>query len=700
MARKTNRAFTLVELIIVIAVIGVLAAILIPVFSNVVKKANIADKTSLARNLNTQLAAENDGTARVLTMSEAMAVAHKTGYTDDQIFNTKTAGNIVFNTATGNFAVAEKVENGTATLAYADQGMTTAPAASLFTAVDANEIPAVADQEYGMYLVDSTNVLNGITVNTAVGLDVGAVPVAVINFENTTSTDTFTFNTNGGVFNVNAPLANVNHYGFSDTVNIIAVANASYHEFGTVGVINISAGHLVIEAGAHVLQGITALTLDGVSITLFAEAALVGEQSQLQSIITDNTNSNNIEYVASMPASTGFAGGSGTEADPYIIRTAQNFMNMAYYASTYTYYKVADGVEKINLKGIEPFYNDYFAYTSFTGVFDGNGVKIINASYQLFAFPGYGGSTATVAKNFDIDTNLQTSSNAAGAVVSYAYYEMLLENITVTGTIEANYPASFAAYAYHTCPTAISFRNCVSYATLISNKAGCGCAGFITNPIATVNQKLYFYDCQFLGEMYRVGSTSKFWYFEAQSNGKLSFHVENSQPIAATQNNGVGTYDFACQSGTNSCQNTFYNASNKIGNIQNITLTADQVAKYETISVPTVAGAARAEAVLTIGPNKADWNGSGKDGGNFTGAYIVEDCALNGDNFVTNKVRYYDITVNGDATPKTGISADGHTFNIVNDNYGTSYGSAGITIKLYNEAGTLLAVYTYNFPKA
>ena len=48
--KKTNKGFTLVELIIVIAVIGVLAAILIPVFSNVIEKANIKSALSDARN--------------------------------------------------------------------------------------------------------------------------------------------------------------------------------------------------------------------------------------------------------------------------------------------------------------------------------------------------------------------------------------------------------------------------------------------------------------------------------------------------------------------------------------------------------------------------------------------------------------------------------------------------------------------------
>jgi len=56
--KKSNKGFTLVELIIVIAVIGVLAAILIPVFSNVIDKANQKSALSDARNAVAQFTAK------------------------------------------------------------------------------------------------------------------------------------------------------------------------------------------------------------------------------------------------------------------------------------------------------------------------------------------------------------------------------------------------------------------------------------------------------------------------------------------------------------------------------------------------------------------------------------------------------------------------------------------------------------------
>ena len=55
---KSKKGFTIVELVIVIAVIAILAAVLIPTFSNLVKKANMSADQQAVRQMNTALAAD------------------------------------------------------------------------------------------------------------------------------------------------------------------------------------------------------------------------------------------------------------------------------------------------------------------------------------------------------------------------------------------------------------------------------------------------------------------------------------------------------------------------------------------------------------------------------------------------------------------------------------------------------------------
>ena len=57
--RKAKKGFTIIELVIVIAVIGILAAVLIPTFSNVIDKANATSAMENAKNAYTNFLVEN-----------------------------------------------------------------------------------------------------------------------------------------------------------------------------------------------------------------------------------------------------------------------------------------------------------------------------------------------------------------------------------------------------------------------------------------------------------------------------------------------------------------------------------------------------------------------------------------------------------------------------------------------------------------
>ena len=56
MVKKHKKGFTIVELVVVIAVIAILAAVLIPTFVNLVHKAEFSNDQALVRNINTTLA--------------------------------------------------------------------------------------------------------------------------------------------------------------------------------------------------------------------------------------------------------------------------------------------------------------------------------------------------------------------------------------------------------------------------------------------------------------------------------------------------------------------------------------------------------------------------------------------------------------------------------------------------------------------
>ena len=59
MKKTGKKGFTIVELVIVIAVVAILAAVLIPTFVSVTKKANESVDIQACRQMNTHLATKN-----------------------------------------------------------------------------------------------------------------------------------------------------------------------------------------------------------------------------------------------------------------------------------------------------------------------------------------------------------------------------------------------------------------------------------------------------------------------------------------------------------------------------------------------------------------------------------------------------------------------------------------------------------------
>ena len=82
MKKPNDNGFTFVELVIVIAVVAVLAAVLIPTFSEVIEEAQMAKDLTLCRNIQTIIQAEKALGNDISDYEKAMEVIRRNGIND------------------------------------------------------------------------------------------------------------------------------------------------------------------------------------------------------------------------------------------------------------------------------------------------------------------------------------------------------------------------------------------------------------------------------------------------------------------------------------------------------------------------------------------------------------------------------------------------------------------------------------------
>jgi len=90
---KTEKGFTIIELVIVIAVIAILSAVLVPTFSNVIENSNVSSDKALIRNINNALEINNTLYENPDDVFELKEVLNKNGI--DNISN-KTKNHIFY----------------------------------------------------------------------------------------------------------------------------------------------------------------------------------------------------------------------------------------------------------------------------------------------------------------------------------------------------------------------------------------------------------------------------------------------------------------------------------------------------------------------------------------------------------------------------------------------------------------------------
>ena len=247
---KRRKGFTLVELVIVIAVIVILAAVLIPTFSGVIEKANNAKDFSLVSEMNKVLALEEATDGKNETIYEANLDLKKYGMDIEKLPSSK--GYIyAWNSKENRVAALNKDYK----LVFPQgEEINDSNKENYFAVARTNgEVESLNAAKYSLYLTED-NTVTTVTINQ--GIDTGNNKnITTVNYNGNDTAKSVIIRTNSKAITLTIDALNdtVKHYDEVGTVKVIAVDRvASYHEFGNANTLIVNDGHIVVENDAKI----------------------------------------------------------------------------------------------------------------------------------------------------------------------------------------------------------------------------------------------------------------------------------------------------------------------------------------------------------------------------------------------------------------------------------------------------------------
>jgi prepilin-type N-terminal cleavage/methylation domain-containing protein len=291
MKSNKKKGFTIVELVIVIAVIAILAAVLIPTFVKLIRKSKINKDTQLIRNLNTALSVDRVENPHN-TMTDALAAAAASGYDVGKINATATNNEILWDSVNDVFCY---LNDGS--IEYLPDSVDNKLSADSYKLWKIyNKTPDSGDK-FSIY-VGSDEVATYVSENeVSVGVDCGVANVKKITYRNTgDAKDDVIIRTNAFSTQliVDGNVGDeISHYGYAGIVEVVKVALSSYKEFGVVGRLTVQNGHVDVQEGATVYQ-MLASSGDS-SLVSVASAAVVFDREGVQ--FEGNLNKSAVDFV-------------------------------------------------------------------------------------------------------------------------------------------------------------------------------------------------------------------------------------------------------------------------------------------------------------------------------------------------------------------------------------------------------------------
>ena len=489
MKKLNNKGFTIVELVIVVAVIAILAAVLIPTVSGLVKTAQTSADVTLVKNVNLILATERATEGKNATMQQALEDALEGGYDVKKLTPTNSDNLILWDQESDNFVLFAngKYNNAGAEVKVTDEYKLW----NIYT-----EMPAEADQKYSIYYIGNKT---EVTVN-GVGFDAGTSSVANVKYENTTGEPknvvirTNSANTN---LTIDAATDTVNHYGNVGMVDVQKIDMNCYNEYGTAAYVKVAQGKVVVKASGKIAVAYAS--------TASAEVVVEGgavEQNFPSTAVAEEVEAIGQEAINEAKAKEAFVGVSiAKEGEETILMTLADFRDSVNGGNSYAGYTVML-MNDIDLGGVEwtPIGTTEHP---FSGVFDGQNYTISNL--KVNSTSGYAGlfgyikgdmskcpektdlpenwdessisiseaNYTAAVKDLNIDHFEVKSSGGkkfCGTIVGYAEYA-LLSDLTVSNGLVNNTDRSYAGGIVGGTSAGMAFENLTVFET-VEVKAG------------------------------------------------------------------------------------------------------------------------------------------------------------------------------------------------------------------------------------